>query len=217
MKSFLLTGRWLVAVASPFLTPTGAVASPVISELFYDAIGSDDGQSFVEIYGEPGTPLDGWVLEGINGSNGAAGPTLTLSGAIPSDGFFVVADRRSDGTTDVLEADWLANFDFQNGPDSVVLSDGFEVVDALAYGDFAPDEWPAGEGESAPDAPPGSSLSRVFADVDLDDNALDFEVIDAPTPGSGPVQSVPEPGASALLGTALAGLAALGRRYGPRS
>ncbi len=36
------------------------------------------------------------------------------------------------------------NFDFQNGPDSVVLVAEGAVVDALGYGTFAPDEVFAG-------------------------------------------------------------------------
>jgi len=58
------------------LAPLGASASTLISEVFYDAIGSDNGLSFVELYGTPGSSLDGLILEGINGSNGAAGPTI---------------------------------------------------------------------------------------------------------------------------------------------
>ena len=34
--------------------PASAVAFPLISEVFYDAVGSDDGQSFVELYATPG-------------------------------------------------------------------------------------------------------------------------------------------------------------------
>ena len=33
--------------------------SPLISEVYYDAVGSDDGLSFVELWGAPGTDLDG--------------------------------------------------------------------------------------------------------------------------------------------------------------
>ncbi|MBW2271989.1 MAG: hypothetical protein JRG96_01860 [Deltaproteobacteria bacterium] len=189
-----------------------ATATPLISELFYDAVGSDNGQSFVEIYGQPGSDLTGLTLEGVNGSNGAVGPVIELAGTIPADGIFVVADMDGDGLSLVAEADQLANFDFQNGPDSVVLYDGDAVLDAVGYGDFDPEEIFAGEGMPAPDPPAGSSLARVFADVDSDDNSLDFEALDVPTPGSAELQSVPEPG-SALLGSAgLLGLAFLGRR-----
>ena len=68
------------------LAPHAASAAPLISEAFYDAVGSDNGLSFVELYGEPGSSLDGLFLEGINGANGSAGPTIALSGVFPVDG-----------------------------------------------------------------------------------------------------------------------------------
>jgi len=199
------------------LLPGHARAVPLISELLYDASGSDNGLSFVELYGSPGASLDGLVLEGVNGSNGAVGPVLVLSGGFPADGFFVVADDRGDGGTDVAGADLVLNFDFQNGPDSVVLRSGVAVLDAVGYGVFASGEVFAGEGSPAPDGPADSSLARHFADVDTDDNAADFGVLNAPTPGSGEFSPVPEPGAGALLAMGLVGLAAGGRVGRPRA
>ncbi len=105
------------------LAAQSARAVPLISEVFYDAVGTDNGLLFVELYGDPGSGLDGLFLEGINGANGAAGPTIALSGVFPADGLFVVADDVGDGSTLVVDADWIANFDFQNGPDSFVSRD----------------------------------------------------------------------------------------------
>ena len=185
-----------------------AQALPIISEVYYDAPGSDDGQSFVELAGEVGMSLDGFILEGVNGSNGAVGPTIVLTGSIGANGLFVVADRMSDGSTMVLGADLLANFDFQNGPDSIVLRQDTTIFDAVGYGVFSPSEFFAGEGSSAPDASSGSSLARVFANVDTDDNANDFAVLLSPTPGVADFSPIPEPGAALLLGLGLFGLAA---------
>jgi hypothetical protein len=193
------------------LAPAGARALPLISEVFYDAVGSDDGLSFVELYGAPGTSLVGLFVEGVNGANGAVGPSIALSGAIPADGIFVLADATSAGATSVAGADLLLDFDFQNGPDSIVLRSGSVVLDALGYGVFAPGEVNAGEGAPAADPAAGASLARRFADVDSGDNAADFVALDVPTPGTAPLAGVPEPATAALLGGGLAGLAA-GRR-----
>ncbi len=194
-----------------------AQALPILSEVYYDAPGSDDGQSFVELAGLPGTSLEGYVLEGINGANGAVGPTIVLSGSIGASGLFVVADRTSDGSTTVVGADLLANFDFQNGPDSVVLRQGGTIVDALGYGVFGPTEIFAGEGMAAPDVSAGKSLARLFANVDTDDNASDFVVLSTPTPGTASFAPVPEPTAAILLALGLGGLAVGGRRCGATS
>jgi hypothetical protein len=198
----------LICIAS------GARATPLISELFYDASGSDDGKSFVELYGEPGTVLDGLSLEGVNGSNGAVGPVVQLSGVIPADGLFVVADQTSGGTSEVVEADLFANFDFQNGPDSVELVFDDVVLDAVGYGVFDVDEIFAGEGMPVEDPPAGWSVARVYADIDTDDNSLDFLALDIPTPGSADFLLVPEPRSGLLVGAGIGTIGWLRRRRG---
>jgi hypothetical protein len=184
-----------------FIAPS-AFATPVISEVLYD----------VEIYGVSGTVLDGLTLEGINGANGAVGPIIALSGVIPVDGVFVVADTDAGGATMVANADLLVNFDFQNGPDSITLMDGATILDAVGYGVFGIGEVFAGEGSSASDVPAGSSLARLFADLDQNDNAIDFAVLSAPTPGSVTLLAVPEPGSGFLAMLGLVGLTLKRRR-----
>jgi hypothetical protein len=207
--------RWGLGVAivlAQGLVGAAASALPILSEVYYDAVGSDDGQVFVEIYGTPGSSLEGYSLEGVNGTNGDVGPTIALSGVVGATGLFVVADQTSEGTSSIAGADLLANFDFQNGPDSVVLRIGELVVDALGYGDFGGSEVFAGEGSAAPDGPAGSSLARHFANVDTDDNFADFFVASSPTPGVADFAPIPEPGGALLLGLGLSGLAAVGGR-----
>lgn len=196
----------LAALFALFL-PAASAALPILSEVFYDAEGSDDGHVFVELAGSPGTPLDGLWLEGVNGFDGSVTVHLELSGSIGPSGLFVVADRTGGGTSFVPAADQFANFDFQNGPDSVVLGGASGVLDALGYGSFGVAEFFAGEGAPAQDVPGGSSLARLYADLDSDDNASDFALA-LPSPGSAPLWALPEPGSAALLAL---GLALLGR------
>jgi hypothetical protein len=197
------------------LVPASASCLPLLSEVFYDAVGSDDGKVFVELFGEPGSPLDGFTLEGVNGANGSVTVSLALAGSFPEDGFFVVADDAGGGTTSVPGADLLLNFDFQNGPDSIVLRDGAGVVDAVGYGIFGAGTFFAGEGTPAADPPAGASLARRFADIDSDDNAADWIALAVPDPGTAPLAHVPEPTTAALLASGLALLAHCSRRRAP--
>jgi len=198
--------QWTATLLFAFAPPC-ANAAVLISEVFYDAVGSDNGLSFVELYGDPGSSLNGLFLEGINGADGSAGPTIALSGVFPVDGIWLLADDVGDGTSLVAGAHLIANFDFQNGPDSIVLRTADAILDAVGYGIFGFEEVFAGEGAAAEDGPAGSSLARLFANLDSDDNAMDFIVLGVPTPGSAQLAAVPEPQTAALLGGGLLGLA----------
>jgi hypothetical protein len=200
-----------LAVAA--ITPLAqANAQTIISELFYDAAGTDSGQVFVELYGTPGTLVDGLFLDGINGSDGSVYHTVTLTGVIDSDGVFVIGDDDGSGNTLVSNADQVADVDFQNGPDSILLRDASGVLDALGYGDFSSAVF-AGEGNAAADVTGGWSLARTVL-LDSDDNAADFTGLDTPTPGSVPVSAVPVPPALALFLSGLVGLVGVSRRKG---
>ena len=203
----------LAAAALAAVGSSSARGLPLLSEVLYDAAGTDDGAVFVELYGAPGTSLEGWSIEGVNGADGQVTGSLPLSGEIPADGIFVVADGGASGPTAVAEADLVLDFDFQNGPDSVVLRDALgTAVDALGYGSFPAGTFFAGEGTPAADGAAGTSVARVFANIDTDDNAADFALLEVPTPGQAPISPVPEPGGAVLVATGLAGLALHRRR-----
>lgn len=173
-------------------------AAPLLSEVFYDAVGIDDGLSFVELWGAPGTSLTGLTIEAINGAGGGVTHTLTLTGTIGASGLFVIADGVAGGGTSVANADLVLDFDFQNGPDSVVLKGASGILDAVGYGAFAATDVFAGEGSPAVDPAPGSAIARRFANVDTNDNGIDW-VGGAPTPGVAAVQPVPEARTAWLL------------------
>lgn len=208
----VLRSVWLVA-GGLAVGGVPAAASPVISELFYDASGSDSGLAFVEIFGMPGASLDGLVLEAVNGGNGDVYTSLALSGAIPGDGVFLIGDDAGGGVTSVAGADLVGDVDYQNGPDSVVLRDGSGILDAVGYGDFSASDVFAGEGAAAPDPTGGSSIARLDPTLDTNDNSVDFVVLADPTPGVVPVvSSVPLPAGVWLFGSGLAAMLSVLKR-----
>lgn len=167
----------------------GCVARPapagvVINEVLYDIVGADPPGVFIELFGPAGTDLRGFRLVGINGNGGAIYATIQLSGSIPPDGYFVIV--HSQATAELLAvADQVgADADLQNGPDSVQLRWGDQVVDALGYGTGANIVF-AGEGTAAPAVAAGQSLTRDALHSDTGDNSVDFHVADTPTPGTG--------------------------------
>jgi len=205
---------------TPFLVMAGLAgmlllnpvqAGIVLSEVLYDSSGSDNGNVFVELFGTPGTVLDGLLLEGINGTDGTVYRSITLSGMIPPDGVFVIGDDSGDGTTLVANTDLVAEVDLQNGPDSIVLRDLAGVLDALGYGDFTGALF-AGEGSAAADAAAGNSLARFNPLLDTDNNLADFVTLSIPTPGAVPVGVVPLPPALLLFLSGMIGLFSVSRK-----
>jgi len=204
-----LIGLLLAGVMASVSATAGS--APVISELFYDAVGSDAGLAFVELFGAPGESLDGLVIEGVNGGDGSVYRSIALTGVIPADGIFVIGDEAS-GTTMVEGADFIADVDFQNGPDSVILRNDVSVLDAVGYGVFALSDVFQGEGTPAPDAAAGSSIARLNPLFDSNDNGVDFAVLDMPTPGSvAGVSAVPVPASLFLFASGLVPLLAARR------
>lgn len=174
-------------------SPPTPPAKVVLNEIYYDAVGSDtDGVLFVELYGTPGADLAGDKINFINGDDGKIYDSITLSdaSALPSDGFYVIADAKNGSSTEtnVVGADFVDSFDPQNGPDSVQLlnRDG-GLMDAVSYGagvvPTAENGLATFETTPAIDVVNGHSLERKEPGFDSDDNSKDFFDSEAPTPG----------------------------------
>ncbi len=133
--------------------PSAPAALPLISEVVYDAVGSDDGLGFVEPSGTPGMDLTGLMIEGINGSNGSVTHSIPLSGLIPANGIFVLADTFSGGGTVVPDVDPLASFDFQ----LQAMTAGEDAIRATF--DYQAAAAPVGPVFAFDDVSPGNRLS----------------------------------------------------------
>jgi hypothetical protein len=152
--------------------------------------------------------LSGWSLVGINGGDGQAYQSIALDGLVmPEDGIFVIATAAANSAL-ALQRDFIANVDWQNGPDAVQLLFDGSIMDALQYGDAG--IFNAGEGMFATDITGSVSLSRDLFGTDTNDNAIDFTVSD-PTPGVGPAV-VPIPAAVWMFASGL-GLLGIQRRH----
>ncbi len=206
------TGMCALCLSAVLSLPATANAV-LISEILYDASGTDAGKVFVELYGAPGTDLSGWSLQGVNGGDGATYKTVALSGLIPTDGVFTIGDLLTGGGSTVVNTDLVVSVDFPNGPDTVRLFNGVTLIDAVGYGDFTGQIF-AGEGLPAPDPLAGSSLARSNPLLDTGDNLNDFVILTSPTPGTVPITAVPLPASLYLLGSGLALLGARRQRRG---
>lgn len=135
-----------------------APASPYLSEIHYDNVGTDSGE-FIEVHLPPGSDSSGLSVVLYNGSNGAAYDTDALPVVTAPDGSAAVAvvDYPSNG--------------IQNGsPDGVALVQGSQVLEFLSYeGSFTATSGPAsgmtstdlGVSESGGE-PAGQSLQRTY-------------------------------------------------------
>ncbi len=187
-------------------TPGYENSDLIINEIYFDQPGVDTGtETFVElvnpaILGWEDLPLGGYVLHAINGFDGS---DYVMSGALPgiemsgfnlndgaNEGYVVICniDTASNALFDVCTVPY-EGVDFQNGPDNFVLRYNGRVIDAVGYGTFTASETFVGEGtaKAFSSSNAGKSLARwkwsdISRDLDTDNNAMDFFVVD-PTPG----------------------------------
>jgi len=111
----------VAGTASLHVVAAGPLPATRFSEIHYDNVGDDAGES-IEIEGPAGTDLTNWQIVLYNGNGGASYSSVALTGAIPNtcSGRGVV----------------VTNYPFngiQNGPDGMALVNGTTVVEFLSY------------------------------------------------------------------------------------
>lgn len=150
----LLTPGFLIcqspAGMAPFQAMQGDNAPVVINELDCDTEGTDILE-FIELIGEPGTPLDGLVVVLFNGASpsNASYAAYDLDGyALNENGFFVIGNAAVPNVGLVIPTNSL-----QNGADGIGIYAGNAtdwpsgsvpvltgLIDALVYGTSDPDD-----------------------------------------------------------------------------
>jgi hypothetical protein len=154
----------------------------ILNEVFYDAVGADGGDHFVELLNRDtlAVSLAGYRLEAGDGAgpdrwravwSGAAGDVVAPGAR------FTIGEGRVEPAPDRLLA-----FDLVNGPDAVRLVAPNGATDVLGYGALTYASY--FEGRPAVDVAPGYSLARLPDGVDTDDNAADWAAVSPPTPGA---------------------------------
>ncbi len=189
------------ATSAPAIVSITVNPAPVntilLSEVFYDAAGSDNGLEWVELYNDSNVSVD---LSGYSLGAGGSDYTTTkvqLSGVIGPHQTFVIGGPTSNASNANPVFDWVANFspDLQNSgstADGVALFnvpasqvDSTTVpVDAVVYGGANTsnliDETGSANAPEVGDAPAGSSIERVTL-------AGAWQVQGAPTPNASPL------------------------------
>lgn len=195
-------GRWCVTfrVSHTLGSANQSCSSIVINEVLYDSVGTDNGNTFIELAGPGGASVAGLVVRPVTTTGETTdsffAPAALMSRRMPVDGFYVLADLAS-GVTTVAGADETFNsLDPSNSAGSsvqLVLVSGAvpTLLDVVRYGANAngitvdnDDGLAALEGTHTGTVPPGSSIARDAMSTDTDENSLDFTSDATPTPGA---------------------------------
>jgi beta-lactamase superfamily II metal-dependent hydrolase len=155
-------------------TQGGGVVIPkiVFSEIFYDTLGNENIEEWLELYNNaPGdVDLSGWKIIDNNGT----GWTYTFpAGTTIKSGTYLTVGRDSAGFTALYgyEADLYGNLPYlNNGGDTLILYDTSDnEVDAVAWEGGAGAGIPAGWGSTSnPWASAGNTIVRADVTVDTD-------------------------------------------------
>ena len=138
----------------------------LINEFLYDAVGSDTGQEWVELYntGSSTVSLEGWTLQ--SDSNQFPGTVkATLCGSIAPNGNYLIKETLSTISTSTwadLVSGTLALGNASSKADGIQILDQNGVVqDRVIYGAPDSDQLCGSDCSNAPAVSAGSTLSRV--------------------------------------------------------
>jgi len=152
-------------------------AQILISEVYYDSLGSETGGEAVELYNSLATEVDisGYVLKT---ASSAADATLPENAIIPAKGFYLIADKGFSTGKDfpyMPDADYEDAITLKNTDGGVALLDtGGSILDAVGWGDAANIDPSLFEGTPAPIGKAGESLQRDLSKSDTNNNLADF-------------------------------------------
>ncbi len=208
------------AAALSVLLPWSAGATPILSEVFFDATGGDDQKEWVELYNDGAVAIDlaGYSL-GWGGADYTTG-TLQLSGTIAPGQYFVIGGPISDATNGNPTFDLSVDFapDIENSgiftaADGIALFDVTAVsitaatipIDALIYsGAFFSANWNNLMDETGSPGAVDFSIPLFGTGFSAEFDGVSWLQQGTPTPGNGPF-ATPEPSTALnlLLGLAL--------------
>lgn len=166
------TGLTTTSIEYSFTTTGTPAPKVVFSEVYYDTIGTDGEEEWIELYNDSAVVMDisGWTITDNNGLGG----TLTIpSGTTMSPGTYLTIAVDSAGFNALygFDADIYVSIPgLNNSGDALILKDdtGAEV-DAVGWEGGASGGVPASWGSTSdPSAPTGSTIVRTDPQVDTD-------------------------------------------------
>ena len=122
------------------------------------------GNEWIELYNliDSDVLLDGWTIE-----DNTASPASLDGKTIPANGFLL------------LEKSTDFSFGLNNPGDILILKNGVDEIDKVAYGNF--DDGDTSDNAPAPES--GASAGRYPDGKDTDVDSDDFIIFEVPTPG----------------------------------
>ena len=201
-EDFALSEEPTASGANVCPAPCPAAPEAIVINEFLVAAGEDGAiPEFIELKAPGGLDLRCYDLLAINGSDCSVAKSVSLTGAVSGDGYYVVGTSPELANVDQVSA--AADLPDSNDGVELVFDSGREgeapvVVDSVLFGSAeALAECDRGEGAPAlqPTKPNdiGKSIGRVPDGADTDSNKDDFRELEAPTPGFTNEAAVPGP------------------------